>query len=197
MREPIPHRHPYPEPGLEAPDKPATLTPPYRLQFCASNPPQVEIVKFAERIKQVPQARCSPGAPAIPGPKPRRHFHSSRQLPFKNGPQAYPNDGSLLKLGDYLLAEQASSQEPGYVRNQNIAARLPGTLKDSMVSEVRSRTQKETKPSPANGRWLRFDKPRAPSAFVQQINLCRHDEVAFRQPVNFVRPQSDFHFSPG
>src|ERR1017187_6555162 len=65
MREPIPHRHPYLERGLEAPDKPPTLTPPYRLQFCASNPPQVEIVKFAERIRQVPQARCSPGAPAI------------------------------------------------------------------------------------------------------------------------------------
>jgi hypothetical protein len=53
----------------------------------------------------------------------RRHFYSSHQLPFKNGPQAYPNNDSLLKLRDYLLAERASSQEPGVpgVRSQDMS----------------------------------------------------------------------------
>lgn len=31
---------------------------------------------------------------------------------------------------------------------------------------------------------------------AQPINLCRHDEVTFGQAVDFVRPQSDFGFTP-
>ena len=58
----------------------------------------------------------------------RRHFCPTRQLPLKDGPQAYPNNDSLLKLGDYLLAERASSQDPEYVRNQDMSEEGDPTL---------------------------------------------------------------------
>ena len=38
--------------------------------------------------------------------------------------------------------------------------------------------------------------PRLRRIAAQPVNLCRHNEVTFGQPIDFVRPQSDFGLAP-
>ena len=33
--------------------------------------------------------------------------------------------------------------------------------------------------------------------FLQLIDLCGHDEIAFGEAIDFVSPESDLHFTPG